>query len=77
MGGWHMDVGSGWWILGPLMMIVFWGGLFWLFSGVIRQRPVAPNEDTGISAKEIAARRFASGEIGEAEYDRMMARLED
>lgn len=77
MGGWHMDVGGGWWIVGPIMMIVFWGGLFWLFANVIGgRRPDPASGDTPISAKEIAARRFASGEIDQAEYSRISNLLE-
>ncbi len=77
MGGWHTDMGWGWWIIGPIMMIVFWGGLFWLLANAIgRRRPNSVSGDTHISAKEIAARRFAAGEIDEAEYSRITHRLE-
>lgn len=76
MGAWHMDMGSGWWILGPIMMVLFWGGVFWLLA-----RPTGRRESlsVGISepgANEIAARHFASGEINEAEYSRITDRLE-
>lgn len=72
-----MDVGSGWWIIGPIMMIVFWGGLFWLMANVLNgQRSNSVERDTGISAKEIADSRFASGEIDEAEYSSITRRLE-
>ena len=76
MWGWHMGEGPGWWVLGPIMMIVFWGGLFWLFAKMITGRPQPPGGGTGISAKEIAARRYASGEINEAEYSRISKLLE-
>ena len=77
MGNWHMDVGSGWWIIGPIMMIIFWGSLFWLVTNVINgQRSHAVRGETGISAKEVAKLRFASGEIAEAEYSRITSRLE-
>ena len=69
-------MGSGWWIIGPIMMIVFWRGLFWLVARVIGGRPQTTGGDEGISAKEIAARRFASGEIEEVEYTRITDRLE-
>lgn len=72
-----MDVGGGWWIVGPIMMIVFWGGLFWLFANAIGgRRPNSASGDVPINAKEIAARRFASGEINEAEYARISNLLE-
>lgn len=77
MGSWHMDVGSGWWIIGPIMMIVFWGGLIWLITNVMNgRRSHVPGGGAGISAKEVADLRFASGEIDEAEYSRITSRLE-
>lgn len=73
---WHMGTGWDWWLMVP-MMIVFWGGLFWLFANVIGgRRPDPASGDTPISAKEIAARRFASGEIDQAEYSRISNLLE-
>ncbi len=75
--GWHTGIGSGWWIIGPIVMIVFWGGLFWLIRNVLNGlRSNAVGGDTGISAKEVAKLRFASGEIDEAEYSRITRRLE-
>ena len=73
---WHMGVRSGWWIIGPIMTIVFWGGLFWLGAKMIGRRSQPPGGDAGANAQEIAARRFASGEIDEAEYSRIIDRLE-
>lgn len=72
-----MGSGSGWWILGPIMMIAFWGGLFWLIASMTRgQRSQIPVKNAELSANEIAARRFASGEIDESEYSRISSRLE-
>lgn len=71
-----MDVGSGWWIIGPIMMIAFWGGLFWLISSVINgQRSQPSSGDAGISPKEVADLRFASGEIDEVEHGHILNRL--
>ena len=72
-----MDVGSGWWVLGPIIMIAFWGGLFWLIARSLHRWPYRSSEDASISAKEIAARRFASGEIDETEYTQIINRLND
>lgn len=77
MTGWHMDMGSGWWVLGPIMMVVFWGGLFWLIAKMITGQPQQPKGDAGISAREIAARRYAAGEIDEVEYSRISKLLEN
>ena len=74
MWAWHAgDMGWGWWFVGPLMMLAFWGAVIWLvyalFAGNRRDRgrPESPCE--------IAARRLASGEIDESEYDRIVAKL--
>ncbi len=71
-----MDFGSGWWVIGPIMMVVFWGGLFWLVSNMINgQRSQVSTGTNGSSAKEVADLRFASGEIDEAEHSRITSRL--
>ena len=74
---WHMGSGTGWWILMPVMMIVFWGALFWLITSMTRgNRSQMQTARSGTSAMEIAAVRFASGEIDESEYSRIAVRLE-
>ena len=77
MAGWHMDMGWGWWFIGPIMMIVFWGSLFWLVTKIVRTRVQPAGGDPSVSAKEIAARRFAAGEIDDAEYSKITSLLED
>ncbi len=72
-----MDMGWGWWIIGPVMMITFWGGLFLLVAKLVGTRAQTKGGDAGVSAKQIAARRFAAGEIDEAEYTRIINLLED
>jgi putative membrane protein len=62
------------WIVGPLMMLLFWGALIWLFATLVRgERRVEPPARE--SAVEIARRRFAAGEITEQEYERLIGRL--
>ena len=56
------------------MMIVFWGGLFWVIATLSRDRN-RPVEQSGSAAQDIAARRFAAGEIDEAEFGRITQRL--
>jgi putative membrane protein len=66
---WHTGAGMGWWMLfGGLLWIAFWGALIYLIVWVIRgsQRP-----QTDEAPIEIAKRRYASGEINKAEFDRI------
>lgn len=75
MWGWHGGDFTWWmWIVGPLMMILFWGGLVWLLLALARGSwPVQSSRRE--SAIEIARRRFAAGEISEQEYEHLIARL--
>lgn len=78
MWGWHNDMGwgSGWWAIGPVMMVLFWGGLFWLLAFAVRGRERQFGTESAVDAAEIAARRFAAGEIDEAEYRRIRESLD-
>lgn len=73
----------GWWMLwGGIMMLVFWGGIFaliaWTVQSIARQpkngdavaRPVAPR-----MPMDIARERYARGEIGEEEFERIRRAL--
>lgn len=68
MWGW----GWGGWVLGSLMMIVFWGALVALVVWVVRGWGGAPmHGDEGRAAsdaRDILAERFARGEISEEEF---------
>jgi len=75
--GWHNDtMGSGWWILMVVGMLVF--SVVFVIGGVLLARqysqlpggPAASNP-----AVEILQRRFARGEISEEEYTRNLALL--
>ena len=69
MWGWYPgDVGWWMWIVGPLMMLLFWGAIIWLFATLVRgdrQTESARRE----SPVEIARRRFAAGEITREEFE--------
>ena len=56
------------WLLGPLMMLLFWGGLAVLVVWAVRAFSRGPNLGPD-SAHEILRRRLASGEITQAEYE--------
>jgi uncharacterized membrane protein len=59
----------GWWMLfGGLLSVVFWGAVIYLLVALVRETPRAGRGEEPI---EIAKRRYASGEIDEAEYERI------
>jgi putative membrane protein len=84
---WHMSDGWGWWmVFGWIWMLGFWLLVIWAVTAIAGRRrdshdagqrgeakPVAHREP---SAREILDRRYASGEIDDAEYDRRRARLD-
>ena len=81
MWAWHTaDMGWGWWVFGPLMMLAFWGGIIWLFYALFTSQRRGSERQPGqerIAPRDIAKRRLASGDIDEAEFDRIMKKLDD
>ena len=59
-----------------MMMALFWGGLFWLLAATVRDREQTASVEKSDDASHIAARRFAAGEIDEAEYRRICETLD-
>ena len=54
----HMMAGSNWWILGPILMIGFWIGLFWVIASMTRVRQtLVVSEHSGSTAIEIVNQR--------------------
>ncbi len=74
--------GDGWgWIVGGLMMLLFWGGLMalvvFLVRGAFGSRPnQIEDSPRGRTAQEILAQRFARGEISEEEFEQRKQVLE-
>jgi putative membrane protein len=62
--GWNGGWGS--WIGGAIMMLLFWGGLFFLLAWII---PGSRREHGEKSAGDILRERFARGEIDEEEFE--------
>ena len=59
---------AGWmWLVGMVMMLLFWGGLAALIVWAVRAfaRP-----DRGESADDILKRRLAAGQISQEEYEK-------
>lgn len=63
----HGDIGTGWWIVMVLGMVVFWGAVIvvgaWLLRGATERGPAR-----GESPRDILERRFAEGAISADEY---------
>lgn len=76
MWGWNVDMGWGWWIFGPVMMIAFWGLVAWVIVSLVRSNEPRRSSTSISSAREIADRRLASGEIDEEEHRRIVEQLE-
>ena len=75
---WDSVGGGGWWMLwGSIMMVLFWGGIIALVVWLVQSVSSRPSGDAGSSAKgetpqEIAARRYARGEITSEEFARIV-----
>ncbi len=71
--GMHGDIGTGWWIVMVVAMVLFWGaiwlGIAWLIRGSARGWS-APWERLASreSPVDILERRFAEGEISAEDY---------
>ncbi len=70
-GGW--DMGSGWWIVMPIMMVIFWAGVIAVAVWGIRQFTGDRRRDR--NALDIAKERLARGEITKEEFDRIRGDL--
>lgn len=71
--------GGGMWFGGPVMWIlwiVLIAGVVWLFRNVAGGRRDTPPPAVGDDPRVILERRFARGEIDEAEFRRRRAELE-
>ena len=80
MGDGMMGDGWGGWIVGALMMVVFWGGLvavvFVLARAFGSRPPHGEEKRKGPDAREILAERVARGEISEEEFEQRKRVLE-
>ncbi len=74
--GWDMGFGWGGWLIGGLIMLVFWGGVIALAFFAIRalMRPGGERVEgeyqlhRGETALDILQKRYARGEISREEY---------
>ena len=73
--GQHMfNLGWGGWLLGGLMMLLFWGGIIALVFFAVRafsgsgSWAASKQTNSGESALDILKKRYARGEISQEEY---------
>ena len=69
----HWDMGSGWWIVMAIMMVLFWGAIIAVAVWGIRQFTRDGRRDQ--SALDIAKERLARGDITKEEFDRIRGDL--
>ena len=69
MDGW----GAGWWIVMPVMMVIFWGGIIAVAIWAVGQFTRARGEQK--SPLDIAKERLARGDISHEEFERLRRSL--
>ena len=69
---WHWGTGGAWWmwIVGVLIMILFWGGVAAVVVLLVRSL-AGPGRTQRDSAMDTLRRRLAAGEISEEEFERI------
>jgi putative membrane protein len=67
------DWDTGWWIVMPIMMVLFWGGVLGVAIWGIRQFTKDRGRDR--NPLDIAKERLAKGEITKEEFDRIRGDL--
>lgn len=75
------SVGWGWWVIGTVGMIAFWGLVIYAVVALVGGRfrtggPDAPAEPPAESALDILDRRLASGDLSVEEYEERRAALQ-
>jgi putative membrane protein len=69
----HGDWGWGAWLTMTVVMVAFWGLVFWLITSVARDP--GRGRDPGADPERILAERFAAGEIDADEYQQRLETL--
>ncbi len=67
------DVWNGWYVIMPIMMVVFWGGVIALVVWAVRQ--FTQNRGPSRSPLDIAKERLAKGEITKEEFESLKSHL--
>ncbi len=67
------DFWNGWWVIMPIMMVLFWGGVIALVVWVVRQ--FRGDRERGRSPLDIAKERLAKGEISKDQFEALKGDL--
>ena len=67
------DFWNGWWIIMPIMIVLFWGGVIGVVVWGIRQFTKDKGRDR--SPLDIAKERLAKGEISKDEFEELRGNL--
>ena len=70
-----MNEGMGWWmVVGSVWFVLFWGLIIWAVVSLTTRREVGSAAGPP-TALEIAKARYARGEIGREEFERLKTDL--
>lgn len=70
-------LGFGMGLFGGIMMLLIWAAIILLVVWAVRSVFPSPRQSEHESAEEILKRRYAAGEISQAEYDQARKALGD
>lgn len=65
------DRWDGWWVVGPIFMVLFWGTIVALVVWAIRQFTGGRRDATTRTPLDIAKERYARGEINAEEFEKL------
>ena len=68
---------GGWWLIGMVMMVLFWVAIILLVVWVVRSLFPRQVRSGRAQALETLQQRYAEGSISAAEYEQARARLEE
>jgi putative membrane protein len=68
---------GGWWLIGTILMVLFWIAIILLAIWVVRSLFPHQMRSGHDQALETLRQRYAAGEINAAEYEQARARLEE
>lgn len=73
---WHGHEGMGWWMVwGSIVMVLFWGAIIglivWAIQSVTSKTEKAPPPSGSQTALDIAAQRYARGEISREQFEQI------
>ena len=71
----HGDWGWGAWVTMTVVMVAFWGLVFWLIASLARGAGPGPDAGRNADPERLLAERFAAGEIAAEEFQQRLETL--